>query len=200
MANSEDNKKEFPEGINRPYKGRLLVSSPALVCPPFSRSAVFLLESDSKGGHIGLILNKPMAIDMSVLLPGWAEGSNWPIYCGGPVDGERLFMLHTLGEIFEGSTEISPGIYIGGDLNDIGSYLEQGKGAEGLVRLFLGYSGWTPGQLEEEIREGAWFVKGAPTPGDIFAGDGAGYWRREMSAISPAHGSLSLMPEIQQLN
>lgn len=183
-----------------PGKGRVLLASPFLYERPFDRSAVFLLDADRHRGHIGLILNKPMGMDMSRLVQDWPDGNRWPIYCGGPVDQSRLFMLHTLGDTFRGSQEIAPGIFVGGKLADISSYLQQEEVQEGALRFFMGYSGWEGGQLEEEISEGGWIVKRASSAESILTGQGAGYWRRELSEMGPSGMSLSMVPELQQLN
>lgn len=202
MGESNDINYETPRGENRylPGRGRVLVAAPALIERPFTRSAVIILEADRNNGHIGLILNKRTELEMSDIVSGWPSDIVWPIYCGGPVEPDRLFMLHTLGERFPDSKEIAPGVFIGGHISDFCEYARTHDESEGKIRLFSGYSGWVQNQLEEEIGEGAWIVKAASNADSILMGEGPEYWRREMQAIGPKYGSLSVLPEIQQMN
>lgn len=202
MGTSDNINNETPrrEKCYLPGRGRVLVAAPALFERPFTRSAVIILEADRNNGHIGLILNKRTELEMSDIVPQWPSDIVWPIYCGGPVEPDRLFMLHTLGQLFRDSQEIVPGVFIGGHITDFCEYARTHDESEGKIRLFSGYSGWVQDQLEEEIGEGAWIVKAAPNANSILKGDGLEYWRREMQAMGPKYGSLSVLPELQQMN
>lgn len=187
---------------NRIYaeRGQLLVASPGIVDPFFSRSVVFLLESDIDKGHIGLVLNHAMPLTMADLVPVWEDGKRWVMYNGGPVEMSRLFMLHTMGDRFRGSHEIAPGIFVGGKLKDVTEHLQREEADAGEVRFFLGYSGWEKGQLEAEIEAGDWAVKDITDPELLLEGDGSRYWRREVLELGTEYRHWSVMPETPQIN
>ena len=81
-----------------PHSGSLLISEPLLEDKYFSRSAILVLDEPEDGGHFGLIFNKQTEMTLRNLMPEWEEGGKVPIFCGGPVDLQRMFLLHTLGD------------------------------------------------------------------------------------------------------
>lgn len=184
----------------KPEKGSLLVSEPMMEEAFFSRSVVMILDVDSGRGHLGLVMNKPTRLTLNNLLPGWTKGSNVPVYCGGPVDPQRLFMLHSLGEIFNDSSEVIPGIYVGGKIEDIFNYIECGGQIEGKLRFFLGYSGWSKDQLEQEKENHSWAIDLHPDVSLLFDGDGNSYWRREVKHLGENYRSWLMVPQDPSYN
>lgn len=191
-----------PDGA--PRRRSLLLADPLMDEPYFRRSVVLLLEKDRSGGYIGLTLNKEAGLRLSDLVPGWERGHDVEVFSGGPVDERRLFMLHTLGQQLKGSTEILPGVYVGGDLEDIGRYIEQGGSIEGRMRFFLGYSGWETDQLEKELLSHSWAVAPAGETRDdvsrLFEGRENEYWRREVARVGEPLRSWLIVPESPWLN
>ena len=93
----------------------------------FSRSAVLVLDESPDGGHLGITLNKAaFNITLHDLIPDCQRGGEALVFCGGPVDMERLFLLHSLGAVFPGASEVIRGVFVGGNVDDIISYLEDG--------------------------------------------------------------------------
>jgi putative transcriptional regulator len=155
-----------------PAKGRLVVASPALEDPNFHRTVVFLLAADDDGA-LGVVLNRPSETAIDEVVPHWGAHASEPpvLFVGGPVqpnaaicvgrthNGERPHpTVSPLDDDDEAESEgFSPLI---GDLGTVDLNREPdeiGLSFAGL-RVFTGYSGWGPGQLEEEIEAGAWFV------------------------------------------
>lgn len=178
-----------------PERGCLLVSDPMMEDTCFSRSVVMILDRDSSKGHLGLILNKPTRLKFEDLMPGWKPGAEIPIYFGGPVDLERLFLLHTLGDIIPGATQVSPGIFVGGDVEQILQYMEDGEDTEGRLRFFLGYSGWSYGQLEGEISRHSWAVGRPGNSRELLTGSENDYWRREVKRLGESYRSWLVVPQ-----
>ena len=116
------------------------------------------------------------------------------MFCGGPVDMERLFLLHSLGSVFPGASEVIPGVFVGGNVDDIISYLEDGGQIEGNLRFFLGYSGWTKGQLQAEIARHSWAVNNHPDGRKLLTGEGNGFWRREVMNLGDSYRSWLMVP------
>ncbi len=176
-------------------KGDLLLANPFLKQPDFYRSAVLILEKDSAGGYLGLTLNRPTRLMMQDLFDLPEDALKVEVYGGGPVDNDRLFMLHTLGEKVEGSVEIANGIYVGGQLTDIARAVTSGAAVTGDMRFFLGYSGWAKGQLEEEIADNFWAVSRNYEPELLLTGSGSDYWREEVSRLGDRFRSWLMIPE-----
>ncbi len=192
-----------PAGV--PEHRSLLLAEPLMLEPYFRRSVVLLLEKDKAGGYLGLTLNKQAGLTMGDLVPGWERGRDVEVFSGGPVDEQRLFMLHTLPDVLPGSREILPGLYVGGDLEAISSYIEGGGSIEGKMRFFLGYSGWAPEQLEKEILGRSWAVGEAVGPKmddstRLLDGRENEYWRREVARLGEDYRSWLVVPETPWLN
>lgn len=152
-----------------PAKGRLAVASPTLEDPNFHRAVVFLLAADGDGA-LGVVLNRPSDTAIDEIVPHWGLHASEPqvLFVGGPVQPNAAICVgltkrpHDGGDAGgaedDGATDgYSPLI---GDLGtvDLNRAPEDiGVSFAGL-RVFTGYSGWGPGQLEEEIDAGAWFV------------------------------------------
>lgn len=186
--------------IVNPQKGDLLIAEPLLDEPYFKRSVILLLDEDNNQGHIGLALNKITPVYLQDLFPDWKAGAEVPVYSGGPVEADRLFMLHTMGDRFEGSMEVSPGLYVGAKLDDIIDYINNNRYADGNIRFFLGYSGWSRGQLTSEILKNTWALNPNPGHTDVLTGAEDLYWRREVRRLGEKYRSWLLVPSNPAFN
>jgi putative transcriptional regulator len=171
----------------RILKGRLLVATPALGDPNFERTVVLLLEHTDEGA-LGVVLNRPSEVGVGDALPEWGSLSLTPavVFVGGPVQSGALIGL-AAAWTDEAVTGWTPLIGRLGAV-DLGHPLEVGTGI-GEVRVFAGYAGWGPGQLEAEIEAGAWFVLDA-APDDALSPEPQGLWR---SVLRRQGGRLALM-------
>ncbi|MDE7110142.1 MAG: YqgE/AlgH family protein [Muribaculaceae bacterium] len=166
-----------------PGRGKLLIAEPMMEEVFFRRSVVLLLDEDTDGGLLGLTLNKTTELTLHDIMPELGFGEDITVYCGGPVDMERLFMLHTMGDTFGECLQVSPGLYVGGDFHKIVDYLKSGGEVEGKIRFFIGYSGWRGGQLADEIENHSWAV-GIPEGGEILLqSEENEFRRREVSRL-----------------
>ena len=142
-----------------PQKGRIIVSEPFLPGNYFSRSAVLLVDYSTIGA-VGFILNKPFETQINELLNFFPD-SVPEIFVGGPVSNDNLFYIHTLGDIIGGSIRVKDDLFWGGDFDDLKSAFATGRAKRDQVKFFVGYSGWSPGQLDDEIAENSWLVTDA---------------------------------------
>lgn len=188
-----------PTGVD-PKKGDLLIAEPLLDQPYFKRSVVLLLEEDENHGQVGLTLNVPTPVTLQDIFPDWSAGKKVKIYSGGPVECDRLFMLHTLGDFFDGAMEVAPGLYVGADLNQVMDYIQNEEDLEGKIRFFLGYSGWTKDQLSTEILNHSWALTRPHAKGDALIGKGNEYWRREVARLGKDYRSWLLIPQDPEEN
>ncbi len=137
-------------------KGSFLVSEPFSVDPYFSRSVVLLLTSDEKG-VMGLVVNKPMRIFVKQIIPevGFHDEV---VFLGGPVEADRMFYLHNI-SFLEGVEEVFDGVFVGGDLKDLLDVVQADDAYE--IKFFMGYAGWSYGQLEKELEKESWVLTGS---------------------------------------
>ena len=140
----------------KPSKGKLLISEPFLGDYYFKRSVVLLVDHNEEGSF-GIIMNKPLDIKLNDIVTGFPK-FDASVYLGGPVEGDSLFFIHTLGDQIEGSLEILDGIYWGGKLEIVKEMILLKKIIPSEIRFYLGYSGWSPHQLNEELKRNAWVV------------------------------------------
>ena len=138
-----------------PNQGTILISEPSLRDFFFRQSVVLLAEHNNEGSF-GLIINKPIEVTLKEILKGFPPYKH-PVYLGGPVKTDSLFYLHTHPEI-ENSLLIMEGLYWGGDLEIIREKMKSRELLPGNIRFFLGYSGWSPNQLDKEIQEKSWVL------------------------------------------
>jgi putative transcriptional regulator len=153
--------------------GRLLVATPTLTDPNFSRTVVLLLGHGDEGA-LGVVLNRRSEVPVGAMLPSWEEWVAPPavVFAGGPVSPQAAIALARATNAVEGFAAFGPGLGTV-DLEQDAALL--GPQLAGL-RVFAGYAGWGTGQLEGEIGAGAWYVVDA-LPGDGFSPDPEGLWR-----------------------
>lgn len=140
----------------KPTKGKILISEPFLIDYYFKRSVVLLAEHN-EDGSFGLILNKPVELQLSDIVKDFPSFDT-PIYLGGPVKTDSLYFIHTLGNEIDDSMEISEGLFWGGDIEVVKELITIGKIETGEIKFFVGYSGWVSKQLEGELARNSWLV------------------------------------------
>jgi putative transcriptional regulator len=160
-----------------PTKGRLLVATPPLEDPNFDRTVIYVLEHHDDGA-LGVVVNRPSEETLGEPLDRWADLQARPasVFLGGPVEPNALIALALSDRpVAEATDELAPvaGRVSSADLSTDPAFV---AGRVTAVRIFRGYAGWGPGQLEGEIESGAWLVLDAE-PDDIFDGDPDHLWR-----------------------
>ncbi|MFP4310606.1 MAG: YqgE/AlgH family protein [Nitriliruptoraceae bacterium] len=154
--------------------GRLLVAAPALDDPNFERSVVLILDHDEDGA-IGVVLNRASSVPVHETLADWADLAAAPsvVFGGGPVEPTAVVALGVATPVATPDT----GAAILGRVRlvDLDQDPVEAAGELEQVRIFAGYAGWAPDQLEDEIAKGAWFPVDAETE-DVFTDDPTGLW------------------------
>lgn len=138
--------------------GRLLVATPTIEGDVFRRSVVLVLHHDDEGAH-GLVLNKPMDMGVDTILPGWSDHLTAPgtLYQGGPVGVDTALGLVSVPGVTDSRPGIQP-IFGGLGVVDLDAPPALVMSAVGGLRIFIGYAGWAPLQLEGEIGAHGWYV------------------------------------------
>lgn len=176
--------------------GLLLVAEPFLADPNFSRAVIFLCEHSAEGS-VGFILNKPTEYKLGDLLSE-SGNSDIKVRIGGPVEQETLHMLHRLPVELNGK-EVLPGIYWGGVFDALGDASNNNKSIQQDLKLFIGYSGWSPLQLEHELKEGSWLIADA-TEKILFDTTDDMIWKAAILSLGGEFTQLINMPVNPQLN
>jgi len=174
-------------------EGQLLIAMPAMADPRFEHSVIYVCAHNREGA-MGLVVNKLFGeIDFDELLTQLeitpADSSpQMTIHFGGPVESQRGFVLHTAEYTGKGTVAVDEQVALTATL-DILKELANGSGPRNTM-LALGYAGWGPGQLEEEIGDNAWLH--APfNEALVFDGDVDTKWQRAMNSIGVDPSSLS---------
>ncbi len=160
-----------------PKQGRILIAEPFSQDNYFKRSVVLLTEHNKKNS-VGFILNNPVDIPFSEIIPELAS-YDLPISLGGPVHTDRVFFIHTHGKAIPQSERITDDLFWGGDFEVLKMMIKNKKIKKNEVRFFIGYSGWDPSQLETEILKNYWLVTTISTR-KIMA-DNANIWKDTLS-------------------
>jgi putative transcriptional regulator len=141
----------------RPARGVFLVANARIDGGPFERSVVLLLAHGDQG-TLGLILNRPTDISLEEALPDLSEREvSHDLFLGGPVAVDGLLVLFRSDAPPVDAEHVMGDVYYTGERGVLDQLLTKGKKSSEL-RLFFGHSGWAPGQLEGELRKGAWDV------------------------------------------
>ena len=205
--------------------GCFLISRPAMLDPNFDGTVVMICTHD-EDGTVGLTINRPLDVPIEQVLPDadYLHDAGVPLLWGGPVGTDAVHVLSgakpatadsdpalsdalaangdlelndapSLDDDMEDILPILPGVNFGGGLELVREVFQ----SKGHLRFFLGYSGWSPGQLDEELAADGWFV----VPGDVeevWTSDWRLLWERLMAKLSPEFGWMRQIPENPEAN
>lgn len=181
----------------KPSKGKLLIAEPSILNDISFNRSIILLSEHNDDGAVGFIINKPSEYIIKDLIP--EINSSIRIYNGGPVSTENLYFIHRLPEIIPNSIEIDGGIYWGGDFDTVQQLLEQNELSHHDIRFFLGYSGWSTKQLQNELETTSWKVIDNEHE-NIFGIHYKNFWKDEMMRFGGEYQLWANAPENPTLN
>lgn len=148
-------------------RGQLLIASPQLQDPNFARAVVLMVEHTDQGA-LGVVLNRPTDKTVADLLSEVGAPDckcQRPVHLGGPVPGP-LMSVHTLPKLAE--VEVIPGVFLSAKKANLDKLVRRDNGP---MKVFLGHSGWGPGQLDREMDEGAWLTSPATVEAVFYHGN-----------------------------
>ncbi|CAM5483557.1 YqgE/AlgH family protein [Streptomyces albus] len=178
--------------------GRLLVAAPALTDPNFDRAVVLLLDHDEEGS-LGVVLNRPTPVGVGDILASWAGLTGEPdvVFQGGPVSLDSALGVAVIpgDEGPLGWRRVHGAI----GLVDLETPPELLGPALGSLRIFAGYAGWGPGQLEGELNESAWYVVESE-PGDVSSPRPERLWRAVLRRQRSELAMIATYPDDPSLN
>jgi putative transcriptional regulator len=177
-------------------RGRLLVAAPSLLDPNFRR-AVVLVTEHSEGGAMGLVLSRPSEAPVAEAVPQLEElvDDEAVVHVGGPVEPAAVVVLAE----FDDPEESAAMVF--GDIGFLPADCDPAlvAGATRRTRVFAGYCGWAPGQLEGELEEDAWFVEPSEED-DVFSDEPEGLWSAVLRRKGGQYAVLALMPPDPSMN
>ena len=142
---------------------------------------------------MGFIINKPLNYNINEVLPEIKR--DFPLYCGGPVEQDNLFFIHNAGHLVPNSIKIDDKLCWGGDFDKVVALVNDGVLTTQDLRFFLGYSGWSNEQLEQEIASHSWVVIENSFADQIFNLNTATLWKNQMIALGGKYVIWSNTPE-----
>lgn len=175
--------------INR---GGVLIAEPFMLDPNFKRAVILVCEHQNDGS-LGFILNKSLDMKINDLIADFPE-FDANVYYGGPVQTDTVHYVHNVGDLISNSNVISDGVFWGGDFERLKVLIQAGQVTTENIRFFVGYSGWSSGQLSEEMKFGSW-VPGSFTPDYLFKGEAQSLWTNALNEKGNAFSVIAQMPD-----
>lgn len=177
--------------------GKVLLAEPFMQSPNFKRAAI-LLTDYSDEGTIGFILNKQLDMNVDELVADFPNFESVVFY-GGPVQTDTIHYIHNLGDLLEKSTKIGDNIYWGGDFTKLKVLIATGIVQPHNIRFYVGYSGWSEGQLEDELEGGSWVLADMEA-NYLFQTNHDELWTQIMSDKGSTFEVISQMPDQNDYN
>jgi putative transcriptional regulator len=179
-------------------KGTFLVATPDIDMGSFVRGVVLICEHNA-GGSFGLVINKPLELDLpeEIINIEHLANPNIHIRAGGPVQTNQMMLLHTSDQIPHQTLQIADGVYLGGDLQFLQESITNQNGPP--IHLCFGYSGWGAGQLEREFLDGNWYIHPA-SASQIFFTKPEKLWASILREMGGKYACLSMIPEDLSVN
>jgi putative transcriptional regulator len=181
----------------QPAAGILLISDPFLKDPNFMRTVVFLCEHQEQGS-LGFVLNRKYENTLDELIPE-LEGHKLSLYYGGPVQMDTIHFLHQYPDEIPGGQEVMNGVYWGGDFEKVVDMVKSNLLDETKIRFFIGYSGWSDGQLTEEMEKKSWLTVNATEP-LVFHHNYQEIWKESLKQLGGKYEMMINFPIDPQLN
>jgi len=180
-----------------PERGDLLISEPYLPDPNFDRTVVYLCEHD-ENGTFGFVLNKKAQVGIAEVIDEVSYEAD--LFIGGPVQQDTLHYLHRDQDLSESSIKVKNDIYWGGNYDSLLERMNTKSIYTQDIRFFLGYSGWAPDQLMDEMKAKSWIVLKGATREMIFDWDNQELWKACLKTMGGKFRLMSNYPKDPRMN
>ncbi len=161
------------------------------------RTVVFICEHQ-KEGTFGFVLNKKYEQTLDELINNF-DGFSIPVYYGGPVQGDTIHFLHQYPDMIPGGQEVMKGVFWGGDFEMVTKLVQNNEVDMNKIRFFIGYSGWSSGQLNDELTEKTWLTVGG-TRKLVFHPHAEEVWKDSLKHLGGDYEMMINFPIDPQLN
>ncbi len=180
-----------------PEKGNLLIANPFLKDHNFLRTVVFLCEH-SDIGSLGFVLNRLLTQKLGHFLTE-LEAFDINLFYGGPVENNTIHFLHQYPDIIDGGQQVLDNLYWGGNFESLVANIQGGNLDLNKIKFFIGYSGWSDGQLENEMNEKSWLTVKA-TRNLIFHNKPEDIWKNSLKHMGGDYEMMINFPLDPQFN
>ena len=136
--------------------GLIIKSTDALIGSIFEHTTILIVKHNNEG-TTGFVINKPLHKSLHELIE-FKHSKPYPLMDGGPVDREHLFVLHKRSDLIDGGIQLTNGLYLGGNMEQVIEAINTSAANDQEIQLFIGYCGWDEGELAAEIEEGSWEI------------------------------------------
>jgi putative transcriptional regulator len=134
--------------------GIYIKSTDALNGSSFEHTTILIVKHNEEES-LGFVTNKPFGKSLHDLIE-FNHSKPYPLMDGGPVDREHLFVLHKRSDLIDGGKQLTNGLYLGGNMEQVIEAINNGSATQEEIQIFIGYCGWDVGELEAEMAEGSW--------------------------------------------
>jgi putative transcriptional regulator len=139
------------------YKGKLLISPKILLEDVYFNKSVILVVDHKDSGSLGFIINKKLKYNLSDVVT--EVKVTFPVYLGGPVEQDNLFFIHNCSNLIPNGKLINDNLFWGGDFKKAIILINENKINNKNICFYFGYTGWSSGQLDLEIKNNLWLSK-----------------------------------------
>jgi putative transcriptional regulator len=181
-----------------PASGILLLAEPFLKDPSFMRSVVLICKHDAEEGTFGFALNKKLHTTLNEMIAD-IDNCALPVYIGGPVQTDTIHYIHQYPQYFSDAVKIADNVYWGGNFETMKTLIKNGTLDTNKIKFFLGYSGWSKGQLEEEILENSWITTEADKT-LVFETPATEVWNASLTKLGGKYKMMIHFPTDPKLN
>lgn len=178
-------------------QGTLLLAQPFMLDVYFRRAVVLICDKHEEG-TLGFILNKPLDVKVQDILGDFPEFEAMAYY-GGPVQTDSVHFLHSAGELIDDSQYVSNGVYWGGDFEKVKVLIRNGLLKPDQIRFFVGYTGWSKDQLEEELNEKTWILNDMD-PNYLFVYKSEKLWQVILEHKGNSHSVIGQISDMLNMN
>ena len=182
-----------------PRVGDVLLSEPFLQDANFSRAVVLVCEHEEESGTVGFVLNKPSILNLGDLVTE-LDFLTAEVFVGGPVEQNTIHFIYKGEQLVLDSKPLGSELWWGGDFSSLIQCIHTGKLNLSQVRFFMGYSGWSAGQLETELLEDTWIVYTDPISDVLYSDSPDQLWRSLMRRLGGEFEIQSNYPIDPRLN
>jgi len=182
-----------------PTKGDLIISEPYLPDPNFERTVVLICEHD-ENGTIGYVLNKKAGVGLPEVMDEATDEFNADLFIGGPVQKDSLHFIHRHQDLTDTDTMVTEGLFWAGDFESLLDKINTKEVGISDLKFFMGYSGWSPGQLLDELEQKSWIVCKGVDASLIFDTPADDMWREVLRRMGGKYKAIAGYPLDPRLN
>lgn len=187
------------DAIENLKEGAILVAQPFLDEYFFKRSCILITKKLKDRPSVGFVLNNKTEFFLDDLISGISYGKRLPVFCGGPLSLDRLFYIHDIQNLPD-AIPIANGLFLNGNLNSIIDYINYSPDCDKHIKFFIGYSGWDPKQLEEELKINTWAVLPSAENDFILNSSNINDWENAVKLLGKDFTNWLLIPDDLLLN